>query len=213
MQTAPLIRPSPSTAATSRADHLRRLLYSPERMAARRANPELITLFAQIPDQSLVDLATFAEKHRLVLTGTTQEVMLLPRSVANGVAWEIACHPVGYCKIARATGLYRPGAETVAYVDDGLVVTAHGYYRDSTSDPWSFTTSAFAHFHTYAELTTPDEGARWEPTTEWKATPEVRLAEIARVLCVQNAIPEQLAHVRVTGTDLESLRRMRSTIF
>lgn len=208
-----LTRPLLSTAESSPADRLRRLLYSPERMAARKAEPEMIALFAQIPDQSLIELSAFADKHGLLLTGDAQEVMLLPRKSRSGVTWEIACHPIGYCKIARKTGLFRPGIETLSYVDDGLMVTAHGYYRESISDPWTFTTSAFAHSHTYMEKTTVDEGATWEPTIEWRSTPEIRLAEIARVLCIQNAIPDQMAQVRVSGMTLESLRRMKTGIF
>jgi len=173
----------------------------------------MIDLFSSIPDQHLLELAAFANQHQLRLTAEEQEVVLLPRKTSNGVQWEIACHPIGYCKLARRTGLFRPGTETIAYVDDGLVVTAHGYYRESISDPWSFTTSAFAHAHTYMEKISTDEGASWEPTLEWSATPEIRLTEIARVLCIQNAIPDHMVQVCVSGIALESLRRLKTKVF
>ncbi len=213
MHTASLAPPIASTTGPSAAELLRQRIYSPARLAARKVDQQMIDLFTSIPDQSLLELAAFADQHQLLLTAEEQDVMLLPRKTSNGIKWEIACHPIGYCKLARRTGLYRPGTETLAYVDDGLVVTAHGYFRESASDPWSFTTSAFAHAHSYMEKITTDEGATWEPTSEWSATPEIRLAEIARVLCIQNAIPDHMVPVRVSGTALESLRRLNSKLF
>lgn len=205
--------PLPTTTPSSPATPWRRMLYSPGVMQSRGAPPDMIEIYAKIPDQAILDLVAFASRHDLTLTADIQEVMLMPRAGQQGVTWEIVCDPTGFCKIARRTGLYRPGTESISYVDDGLVVTVSGYYRDSTSSPWAFTASAFAHAHTYMEMTTPDEGGTWEPTLEWKAMPEVRLAEIARVLCIQQAIPEEMKGIRVSGMTRESVRRMKATHF
>lgn len=213
MNTATIPFPSTHSTSLSAAAQLRRLLYSPERMSARGAPADMIALYAGIPDQSLLDLSTFAQRHELQLTAEVQDVMLMPRSDRGGVTWEIVCHPSGFQKIARKTGLFRPGSEAMTYVDDGLLVTTSGYYRDSVSEPWTFSTSAFAHAHTYMEMTTKDEGMTWEPTAEWKATPETRLAEIARVLCIQKAIPDAMKGLRVSGMALESVSRMKARFF
>lgn len=189
------------------------MLYSTEHMSARGAPADMIEIYSKIPDQSIIDLVHFASKHDLQIVGAAQEVMLLPQQDRSNLTWSVVCQPSVFCKIARQTGLFRPGAENLTYVDDGMMVTASGYYRDTLDEPWSFSTSAFAHAHTYMEMVTKDEGMTWQPTIEWKAAPEIRLAEIARVLCIQRAVPEAMKGLRVSGMTQESVRRLKASYF